>query len=429
MSSRILILGAGLSGLAAAQRLSEAGKVVDIVEARDRIGGRVWSRRIPRLDYAIELGAEWIDVHETIPRLIERSGARLLQSRGRRYVRDGAVLHTSEKIYDRRLLKELSREGARDRPLREALDRCCTGPEWKGAALQLLRYVESFHAANPDTLSVRWLLEVERSQSASASQHRSPEGAGRAADALAAGLSEFCALHLQTVVQSVRWKRGQVRVVADCAKGQREFEADAMIVTLPLPLLKAQPGDPGAVRFTPGLDTKRAAMDHLDMGHVIKVMLEFREEFWRATPPLGDMLVLQDAGRPVPVWWTVSPARVPLLCGWAAGPKADALAGTTLSGLLDTAVDSLAGATGIPRREVESQLVSGHAHDWQSDPFARGSYTNVRVGGIDAWKVLGQPLERTLYFAGEATAGHGFNATMEGALASGRRAAEELLSA
>jgi monoamine oxidase len=76
---------------------------------------------------------------------------------------------------------------------------------------------------------------------------------------------------------------------------------------------------------------------------------------------------------------------------------------------------------------VRSHLVGAHAHDWSADPFTRGAYSYVAVGGVDAHDALALPLKDTLYFAGEATAGGGLNATMEGAIESGRRAAEELL--
>jgi monoamine oxidase len=80
----------------------------------------------------------------------------------------------------------------------------------------------------------------------------------------------------------------------------------------------------------------------------------------------------------------------------------------------------------MPRRDIAAQLESRHFHDWTADPFSRGAYSYVGVGGTEAHRTLAEPVERTLFFAGEATCGEGFNATMEGAVRSGRRAAEQL---
>lgn len=416
MQPEILILGAGLAGLTAARRLGQAGRPVAILEARNRIGGRVWTRYRPDVPHPIELGAEWIDSQRNVPRLLEARGFRLERAKGRRFVRGVDGLEKRDTLYDKRILKALEELGGPDRSVREAL-----APRSDGS-LELVRYIEGFHAANPDTLSLRWFLEVEKSESADASQHRSPDGAGRIAEALASGFSEYCSLHLETVVRAVRWKRGGVTVLTDTPTGPATFEARAAIVTFPLSVL-------ATTRFTPTLSAKQDAFDALAMGHVLKVGLVFREQFWRGTATLGDMLFLQDYTQPFPTWWSLRPAKAPLLTGWAGGPVADRLAGTSVTGLLDAAVDSLAGALGIPRRRVEEQLVSGHLHDWQTDPWAMGSYTNVLVGGINAWKTLARPLEKTLFFAGEATCGGGMNATMDGAIESGWRAADEALRA
>ena len=426
MDPDILILGAGLAGLAAARRLSSVGKSVAILEARDWIGGRVWSRRRPGR-YPIELGAEWLDGDGQVRALQDQGGARVLKSQGQFYRRTPGGFQRAGQPYDPRLLTALGRLGGPDRSVRQALDQCCRGAEWQDVSLQLQRYIEGFHAGNPDTLSLRWLLQVERNQSVDAARHRSADGAGTSASALANDLNERCAVRLDTVAQSVRWKRGGVTVIAETREGPRTFEAGALIVTLPLSVLKARPGAPGAVRFTPALTSRKPAMDRLYMGHVFKVILEFREEFWRDLPSFDHMLFLQDFTQPFPTWWTMSPARTPLLAGWTAGPGTDRLSGTSLSGLLDLAVDSLAGALNLPRGAIERQLVSGYLHDWQADPFSRGSYTSVLVGGVDAWKTLSRPLEDTVFLAGEATCGGGYNATMEGAVASGRRAADQLL--
>ena len=82
----------------------------------------------------------------------------------------------------------------------------------------------------------------------------------------------------------------------------------------------------------------------------------------------------------------------------------------------------------VPRRELEENLDAWASHDWRADPFARGAYSYVGVGGSNAPRALGRPVEGTLFFAGEATNGEQIG-TVAGALGSGRRAARELLRA
>jgi monoamine oxidase len=140
------------------------------------------------------------------------------------------------------------------------------------------------------------------------------------------------------------------------------------------------------------------------------------------------MLFLHALEQPFPVWWTAIDPEAPLLTGWAGGPGARRLPHSEAE-LVELAVASLAAALGLDRRDVARRLESHYWHDWTADPFARGAYSYVRVGGIDAQRDLARPVHATLFFAGEATAGGGYNATMEGALRSGRRAAEEALEA
>ena len=118
---------------------------------------------------------------------------------------------------------------------------------------------------------------------------------------------------------------------------------------------------------------------------------------------------------------------VPLLAGWVGGPRAEILGHAQPESLLDLALGSLAHALKLPRQRVEGQLLSWHLHNWATDPYALGVYSYMLVGGLDAPRLLAAPLANTLFFAGEATVGGGFNATMEGAVQSGRRAAEEIL--
>jgi monoamine oxidase len=139
------------------------------------------------------------------------------------------------------------------------------------------------------------------------------------------------------------------------------------------------------------------------------------------------MLVLQAPGEAFPVTWT-APAGAPLLTAWAGGPAAEQLAGRTGAELARLAGDSIAAALGLAPARVHRRLQAHWWHDWQADRFALGAYTYVGVGGKRAHEVLARPVADTLFFAGEATCGGGLNATMEGALRSGRRAARQLAS-
>ena len=323
------------------------------------------------------------------------------------------------------LLRRAAAFSEPDRSLTAALDRCCRNPDDADARAQLLRYVQGFHAADPDRVSIRWLSEVEITQPAEASDLRSPEGAGQAVEALAAAIAGRCDLRLGSVVRSVEWQPGSAEVRTTSGE---TFRAASVITTIPLPLFDPADDEPAAVRFTPRLDDKLAAAQLLQMGRVVKVVLGFRSAFWRESVAMNDALFFHAADQAIPTWWTPADHRVPFLTGWAGGPFADRLTIVGADELTDVATASLAAALGVPHREVMGQLESRHFHDWSGDPFSRGAYTYVGVGGTGAHETLAHPVAGTLFFAGEATCGNGYNATMEGAVRSGRRAAAELLA-
>jgi monoamine oxidase len=95
--------------------------------------------------------------------------------------------------------------------------------------------------------------------------------------------------------------------------------------------------------------------------------------------------------------------------------------------LLEQALDSLATIFNVPRREIEAQLESSYVHNWRDDPFTRGAYAYVPVNGLDDQRILAQPVDDKLFFAGEATS-VGHIGTVHGAIQSGQRAAQEILS-
>jgi len=95
--------------------------------------------------------------------------------------------------------------------------------------------------------------------------------------------------------------------------------------------------------------------------------------------------------------------------------------------IVEHALDALADVLGVPRSRIAEALVGSHTHNWHADPFARGAYSYVTVNGMDAVRVLAAPVEDTLFFAGEATNSDGHTGTVHGAIATGLRAAREIL--
>jgi monoamine oxidase len=129
------------------------------------------------------------------------------------------------------------------------------------------------------------------------------------------------------------------------------------------------------------------------------------------------------------VWWISHPAPRPIITGWAGGRRALALATLGETERVGAALEALGAAVGVDASRLRGELRGGFCHDWQSDPFARGAYSYAGVGGRRAGTELAAPVDSTLFFAGEATQSDGRNATVHGAIASGQRAAKQVLAA
>nr|MDP9106913.1 FAD-dependent oxidoreductase [Candidatus Eremiobacteraeota bacterium] len=233
-------------------------------------------------------------------------------------------------------------------------------------------------------------------------------------------------VHLATPVHAVHWGRDGVTVAATASSGAPlSVHARTAIVTLPVGVLQAN-----AVRFEPALpQAKLEALARLVMGPVVKLIMRFRSAFWERVRGARylDGGFFHRAEAAFPTFWTLLPLRTPLLVAWAGGPKADALANDDEPALIATALDDLEtlfGSEADPHGELEAV----YTHDWQHDPYARGAYSYVAVGGGNARTELAAAVDKVLFFAGEATAATSESGTVAGALQSGERAASEVLA-
>jgi len=439
----VLVLGAGAAGLAAAQQLSQAGLRVIVIEARDRVGGRIFTQHVPGHPLPIELGAEFI--HGRPPEsfaLVEQAGLLVYEINGERWLTQDGQLAPSDALWKRtqQLLTQMAAASDPDRSLQTFLAHFQSDPAWRDAAAMAASYVEGFDAADISNVSVQALIDERRAAATNDGDRAFRIAQGY--DHLVAALAANCdpsrvTIHLGMIARRVIWQRGHVEVQAEGAggSGRRSFTARHAVMTLPLGVWQAPLDAHGTVEFHPPLAEHADAARQLAIGQVVKVTFRFRERFWEhdrlplAATSMDPRQVSFISGRAaaLPGWWTAYPAIAPQLTGWAGGRPAARLVNHPEHVIVEHALDALADVLGVPRSRIAEALVGSHTHNWHADPFARGAYSYVTVNGMDAVRVLAAPVEDTLFFAGEATNSDGQTGTVHGAIATGLRAAREIL--
>ncbi|HEY7186189.1 MAG TPA: NAD(P)/FAD-dependent oxidoreductase [Vicinamibacterales bacterium] len=439
MNVDVVVIGAGAAGLAAARHLNEAGIDVTILEARDRIGGRIFTVREPETSIPIELGAEF--VHGRAPELqslIDDASLTMLDIGGTRWEPTPTGLRQVNDFWERldRVMRRLSGDARRrDVPFSDFLEKKPGGRTLAADRRLVREYVEGFHAADPRLVSAQALAEGGSPGDDVRERRlgRVIDGYDRVVEWLAKPIVNR--IRLSSVVTSVTWEPHRVEVRVNAASDV--ITAKAAIVSVPIGVLKATAGEEGAIRFEPPLEAKADALGHVASGVVVRVALRFSERFWTSdwfarrhgSDDLDTWSFLHGHDREFPTWWTAYPLTRPVLVGWCAGPRAVEVGRLPATAIVEHAQSALARMIRVPRRRIASLVEGAWTHDWQHDSFARGAYSYQMVGGAEAPKELAKPLRGTLVFAGEAIDSEGATGTVHGAIASGRRAARQSLRA
>jgi len=420
----VIILGAGASGLAAARALRERGVRVEILEARDRIGGRIFTHRDPRAPAPIELGAEFLhgSAAETMS-IVREAGLIAVDVPDNRWERRGRTRHPAKDFWRRleHIMGRMSANREPDRSFHEFLATAPGGRKFARDRALAREFVENFHAADPLRIS-------ERALAKGGSPHGDPneQRTGRLVDGYDhvpgwLARKPHDSVRLRTVVTRIEWEPGAAHV--ETSKGS--YSGKALIITLPIGVLQARPGDIGAVSIHPALPRHEEALSLLSSGPVTRLVMLFREELW-PTGELAQMTSLLGPVPDVPVFWTPAPQRAPMLVAWAGGRRGAALALLSADEQRDRAIAAAARQFAIPRKRLARLLVDFWTHNWETDPFARGAYSYPLVGGSKAGEMLARPLRGTIYFAGEATVPEADSGTVHGAIRSGHRAAAQV---
>ena len=415
MSERwdVVVIGAGMAGLAAARTLAEAGQRVLVLEASERVGGRIRTVRVGGV--VVELGAEFL--HGRPPELwalVEEAGLATYERTGDFLTLEDGKFTAREEDGDEPL-EALEHDAGPDRSFAEHVAALGLSEEECAAEIG---YVEGFNAADAREASVLALGRQQAAEDAIDGDRvwRVCDGYDRLPEYLAERVrAAEGEVRFGAAVVEIGWSAGEVTL--RCADGSC-FAAAQAVITLPLGVLQA-----GSVRFEPAPGNILAQAGRMRMGKVVRFTLPFRERLWPET-----MSFLLTPGQMPPVWWTAHPAESHTVTGWVGGPRSEALLAFSAAELEAHAVASLAATFGLAEDVVRDKLLGFHTYDWQTDPLSLGAYSWVPVGGLEASAAMCEPVAGTLFFAGEHTDTTGHWGTVHAAYGSGLRAAAQVLA-
>ncbi len=428
----ILIIGAGAAGLMAARTLAKAGKKVTVLEARDRIGGRIHTLENKPGQQPLELGAEFIhgDLPLTKSLLDEanipyhHAGASMWRVEDGEFKQNETFVEHWDDFLDK--LDGLEQDMSIN---------CFLHREFKGEKYQRLRtsvrqFVSGYDNADPKKAS-SFSLRREWQSEDDGAQYRIQGGYISLVRFLADEITSTDGrIDLNAAVKQITWQAGEVKVLTNAGCS---YTAKQLLIALPLGVLQVNAGDSGAIAFEPEIPVYSQAINAMGFGAVIKLLMEFDTAFWedeQTTKMAGKSL--QNMGylfseEEIPTWWTQSPQHSNLLTGWIGGPEAAEKIGTPDTEILNQGLQSLSAIFKRDEQELRNKLLTWHVVNWTADEFTRGSYAYDTIQANQSRAVLNEPIAQTIFFAGEYLYDGTAMGTVEAALTSGKEMAERML--
>jgi len=425
------VIGAGIAGLTAARDLAVDGYNVVILEARERIGGRIWTSH--ELGLPADLGASWIHGFENNPitRLARRHAIEIVRTNissvtparyrsmvlydenGRRLSKSETA-EMSEMMADYLDFVAAKQKEGHERSMLEVeeifADSQGYGSDQRRRLTFIARtYLEHEWAGPRSEVS---LLEYDKNLGFAGHDRLFPDGYAQITDRLAEGTD----ILLGHEVKQVDYSGTHVDVLTN----RGSFQANYVLITVPLGVLQA-----GQIAFHPRLPKgKREAIRKMRMGVFNKIFLKFDSVFWDQENELIGYMGSQDDDWPEIVNFHRI-AGLPVLLAFSAGKAGEKNELRNNTDLVACLMHCLRKMYGQNIPEPQSHLITR----WNQDPFSLGSYSYVPVGSKQSLRrQIAIPVENRVFFAGEATS-QSFPATVHGAFLSGVRAAYEIMLA
>jgi monoamine oxidase len=436
--SDVLIIGAGIAGLAAARALAGSGLSVLIIEARDRVGGRLMTLRAANDGSAHEMGAEFVLGRPSgLWQLISLAGLRLVEAESftwraedKRFSKEVELFTQMEELMD--LLIEAA-EGGPDMTFAQ-FGRIVVGqkPELADIVRQTGNYIEDYTGADLNKVGIYFLARGELAELDVGQQpYRLIEGF----DVLIARSfleEEFARkMLLSCAVRRIEWQKNRVNVFSSTPDYDITLCAKKVLVTVPVSILKLGAPAANAIKFIPALAQKEEILKSFEMAQALKVVVTFQSRFWENSKDVdNDWLkagFINCQSGLFRQWWTHYPIVSNVLVGWLGGPKSQSVK-VDAKIIQAYAVESLSTIFNMSEAEIVAEIKDVYFYDWNNDPWSLGVYSYAstvahRVGGPS----LADPVEDTIFFAGEATDTRGCTGTVHGAFNSGLRAAKEII--
>ncbi len=420
----IIIIGGGAAGLMAAKLLSEEGKSLLLLEAKDTLGGRI--HRVEALSFPAEGGAEFIHGKlKTTFDLIKEAALKKEKLKGQFCRHEKGKWQTANELVPHwdRLLKKL-KACKKDTTIDIFLAEYFHEKKYETLTIQFRKYIEGYDAADPKKASVFAIRKEMEDEDED--QFRPVPGYY----ALINFLKETCLKNRvdiktgEAVIKIIKEESIEVSTILG------KYHCTKLIVAVPLGVLQCGKNEKSFINFPSLLKNYINAAKRIGNGGVIKFLLEFDEAFWLKKDFLKERgipapsYIFSDTT--IPTWWTQYPSKMPLLTGWIGGPASYKVKNYSEKRFRGVALQSLSKLFSMPEKELEARLKKMKVMNWNKEPYFLGAYSYPTPETGTAQELMREPFENAIYFTGEYVAENS-SSTVDAALRSAIYVSKQIL--